>query len=45
MCDHGPGPGGTVLFFILGIAAICGVGLFFSAFEEAGEFDRMEQHR
>jgi hypothetical protein len=43
MCDHGPGPTGTIVLFILSIAAICAVGFFLSAFEEAREFDRMEQ--
>ena len=48
MCDHGPGPSGAILLPIiaaLSIAAIIGIGWFFTAFQEAREFDRMEQHR
>lgn len=46
MCDHGPGPGGAIVLFItavLSVAAIIGVGWFFTADQEARDFDRMEQ--
>ena len=48
MCDHGPGPTGTITLFVvafLSVAVAGGVGWFLGAFEEAREFDRMEQRR